>query len=194
MVCMFQGSLGGEAMDLRVPRLRAGVLPSAILVCLMLFLPAAASAVIIPLSATIDCAQANAGAGTCGAGGSGTGSATITLDTVSNLLSWNIQWSGLSAPITVAHFHGPALPSQNAGVQVNFGSISGLVSPSIGSTTISALQESDLLNDLWYINIHSTSFTGGEIRGQVTVIPEPATLMLVAVGLAVVGAARRRDR
>lgn len=151
-----------------------------------------ASATIINLTASIDCAQANAGAGTCGAGGTGTGSATITLDDQTNLLSWNIGWSGLSGTLTVAHFHGPALPSQNAGVQVNFLSIAP-GNPSIGSTTISASQASDLLNQLWYINIHSTAFTGGEIRGQV-LLPEPTATLLVAIGVLGVGIAVRRRR
>ena len=151
-----------------------------------------ASAVTVNLSSTIDCAQANAGAGTCAAGGTGTGSATITLDTDTNLFSWDIQWSGLSGTITVAHFHGPATPSQNAGVQVNFGAISGLTSPSIGSTTIDDTQEADVLAGLWYINIHSTNFPGGEIRGQV--VPEPGTLLLVGSGVAWLAARGRRAR
>ena len=143
-----------------------------------------ANAVIIPLSASMDCAQA----GTCGAGGSGTGSAAITLDDVSNLLSWNVSWSGLSAPDFLAHFHGPALPGQPAGVQVGIG----IPSPQIGSTTISAQQKADLLAGLWYVNIHSTTFQGGEIRGQV--VPEPATAVMLGSGMAALFAAWRRKR
>lgn len=153
---------------------------------------APASATIINLSASLDCAQANAGAGTCGSGGSGTGSATITLDDQTNLLSWNIAWSGLSGTLTVAHFHGPALPDQNAGVQVNFlGLAPG--NPSIGSTTITSPQAADLLNDLWYINIHSSTFGGGEIRGQVQV-PEPTASLLLVAGVLGGGIVVRRRR
>ncbi len=116
--------------------------------------------------ATIDGAQANAGAGT---GSAGTGSATMSYDDVTGTFSWNISWSGLTGNETVMHFHGPAAPGVNAGVQVNFGAISGITSPSIGSTTITAGQAADLLNELWYINIHTDVNTGGEIRGQVLV-------------------------
>ena len=150
-----------------------------------------ASAAIVNLTATIDGAQANAGAGT---GSPGTGSATMTLDDATNLFSWNISWSGLNGTETVMHFHGPALPNQNAGVQVNFGAISGTSSPSIGSTTITDLQETDLLAGLWYINIHTDLFPGGEIRGQVGVVPVPAAALLFLSGLAGLGWIGRRSR
>lgn len=34
-----------------------------------------------------------------------------------------------------------------------------------------------------YFNIHTVAFPGGEIRGQITVIPEPASLTLLTLGL-----------
>jgi hypothetical protein len=135
----------------------------------------------INLTASIDGAQANAGQGT---GSPGIGSATMTLDDVSNEFAWTISWSGLVGTPTVAHFHGPAAPDVNAGVQVPFDPS---VNPSVGSSTITAQQAADLLAELWYINIHTTHVSGGEIRGQVTVVPEPAA---TAIGgaLAALGA------
>jgi hypothetical protein len=44
-----------------------------------------------------------------------------------------------------------------------------------------------------YLNIHTTTFGGGEIRGFVTV-PEPMTASLLALGLAAAGFASRRRR
>lgn len=146
-----------------------------------------ASALLIDLTASLDCSQAAGGAGTCGAGGSGTGTATITFDTVTNLLSWNLTYSGLSGTVTAAHFHGPATTSQSAGVQVGIGT----ANPAIGSATLTDTQETQLLSELWYINVHSTSFPGGEIRGQV-LVPEPATLAALGAGLAMLAALRRR--
>jgi hypothetical protein len=152
---------------------------------------APAAGTIVDLTASMDCAQANAGAGTCGLGGSGTGTASIILDTDSNLLSWNVGWSGLSSPATLMHFHGPALPNQNAGVQVGIGVGS---NPAIGNAVISNQQETDLLDGLWYVNLHTTSFSGGEIRGQVTIVPEPSTLTLLAGGLLLFAGYRRNRR
>ena len=158
--------------------------------CLITLSINSASAAIISLEANIDGAQANAGAGT---GSAGTGFATMTLDDATNLFSWDISWSGLIGNETVMHFHGPALPNQNAGVQVNFGAISGTSSPSIGSTTISGTQATDLLAGLWYINIHTDAFPSGEIRGQVNVVPVPAAVWLFGSGLlGLIGVARRQ--
>ncbi len=127
-------------------------------------------------------------------GSSGTGSGVITYDDATSELSWDISWGGLSGPVSVMHFHGPAAPGSNAGVQVNIGGISGTTSPTIGSTNISAGQAADLLSDLWYINIHTSQFPGGEIRGQVLLVPEPAGIALVAGGILAVGLLVRRRR
>ena len=117
----------------------------------------------------------------------------MMLDDVTNLFSWDISWSGLSAPASAMHFHGPAPAGSNAGVQLNIGAISGLTSPSIGSSTITGDQASDLLAGLWYINIHTSTYAGGEIRGQVQVVPIPAAVWLFASGLfGLIGVARRK--
>jgi hypothetical protein len=159
--------------NLQLLRRVAGALAVALSVLLT---AGSSSAINIPLSALIDGPQANAGAGT---GSLGTGTASLTFDTTTNLLSWNVGWTGLSGPVVAAHFHGPALPNQNAGVQVSIG----VVSPDIGAAVLGAGQAADLLAGLWYVNLHTAAFPGGEIRGQIAVIPEPTTALLVGLGI-----------
>ncbi|WP_340677943.1 CHRD domain-containing protein [Paraglaciecola sp.] len=133
-----------------------------------------ASASLIKFSASLDGIQTNAGVGT---GSLATGWGTMLFDDVTNDFWWEISWSGLQAAATAAHFHGPALPNQNAGVQVaiNVGS-----NPSSGNTVLTAQQASDLMNSLWYVNIHTSIFPGGEIHGQVlqNVAAPSATIVL----------------
>ena len=148
----------------------------------------AAGAAIIHLEANLDGSQEvppNQSAGT--------GFAAVTLDDATNLLSWDVTWSDLSGPAIAMHFHGPADVGVNAPPIVDLEPISGLTSPSIGSTTITASMASDLLDGLWYLNIHTAEFRGGEIRGQVNVIPVPAAVWLFGSGLiGLIGLARRR--
>ena len=153
-------------------------------------LPTVAQAAIINLGAVLDGGQEVPP--TLSAG---TGSATITLDDLTNELSWNIIFSDLSGPAVGAHFHGPAPAGINAGVQVNIGAVSGLFSPMIGSSVINDSQESDLLAGLWYINIHTAEFPGGEIRGQVNVVPLPAATWLFGSGIVMIyGLLRRKPQ
>lgn len=147
---------------------------TALVLSLAALTPQPASAAIINFTAAIDGAQAFST--TCGAGlggpSAGTGVGTMTYDTATNILSWNITFSGTSTAPSLAHFHGPGGPGVGAGVQVTIGD---LTSPSTGSSpaagpeAISALDEADLLAGLWYINYHTTMCGGGEIRGQVLV-------------------------
>jgi hypothetical protein len=45
-----------------------------------------------------------------------------------------------------------------------------------------------------YLNVHTVSFPGGEIRADLAVVPEPGTYALVATGIAGLGLVARRRR
>lgn len=97
---------------------------------------------------------------------SGSGRADMRLDTTSGNLSWTINYSGLTGPLTAAHFHGPAAAGANAGVIVPIAS-GGASSPLSGMATLSPTQVADVLAGRWYVNLHTAANPGGEIRGQV---------------------------
>jgi hypothetical protein len=49
-----------------------------------------------------------------------------------------------------------------------------------GGAYTAAQQEADLLAGNWYLNITSSAFAGGEIRGQLTAVPEPQEYAAIA--------------
>jgi hypothetical protein len=96
----------------------------------------------------------------------GTGTADIDYDPATKKLSWTLSYSGLTGPVTAAHFHGPAEAGKNAGVAVPISNPT--KSPAEGSATLTAQQAADLEAGKYYVNVHTAANPGGEIRGQVT--------------------------
>ena len=127
----------------------------------------------------------------------GTGTGSLSLDDATGDYTTAGTFSALIFTTTLAHIHGPAAIGDGpAGIidplTVDIGVTSGTFS---GAGTFSAAEMADLLGNLYYVNIHTTSFPGGEIRGQILKIPEPASVVLLGCGaLVVVAAAWRRRR
>jgi hypothetical protein len=98
----------------------------------------------------------------------GTGKATAKLDTSSKAFSYDVTYSGLTGPATMAHFHGPAAPGVNAPPIITMKS---LASPIKGTATLTDAQITDLKAGNWYFNVHTAAHPSGEIRGQL--VPAP---------------------
>ena len=98
-----------------------------------------------------------------------TGSLSGTYNKDNNTLTYTVNWTGLTGGNpTAAHFHGAADPGVAAGVQIAFPNFPATPSGTYSNTaTLTDAQETDLLNGLWYYNIHNATYTPGEIRGQV---------------------------
>lgn len=99
---------------------------------------------------------------------SGAGTANLTYDPATRVVTWDITYSGMSSPVTMAHFHGPAKPGQNAPVVIWL-TVQGAApsSPIKGSATLTPEQAKQFTDGEWYINVHTQSHPAGEIRGQV---------------------------
>lgn len=100
---------------------------------------------------------------------SATGYARIFVNESTGQLTFTVVFNGLSSNQTASHIHAPGAIGVNAGVIINFGAVGGTSGTISGSTTITPTQLSQLRQHLGYVNVHSSNFPGGEIRGQLGV-------------------------
>jgi hypothetical protein len=158
-------------------------------------------------------------------GSAGTGSAMVIFDLAAHTLDISLAFTGLTSGTTASHIHccTTVAGAGTAGVatqlptftlfplSVTSGTYTHLFDTSLASTynpafvtanggnvsTAEAALAAGLASDKAYLNIHTTNFPGGEIRGflvPAAPVPEPAGLGLV--GLMVGGAVelwRRRS-
>lgn len=103
-----------------------------------------------------------------------------------------VVWGFFGAPLNDNNPNDVVLSPFASGVG---GIISGKWDLTEGNNTTLTAQLSNILGGTAYINIHTTQFGGGEIRGQITApIPEPETYALMLCGLAALAMVRRRRR
>jgi hypothetical protein len=142
----------------------------------------------------------------------------ISYDDVSKRLTLNFAYgtdhgfTDLSSSLNTggAHIHGPVtdpIPTEGAaGVLYSIFSLINQTSATDGVASgfvqfvdlqagayPIAAQEADLMAGKYYVNLHTANFGGGEIRGQLLLVPEPQTYATIA-GLALLGFAGWRRR
>jgi hypothetical protein len=139
---------------------------------------------------------------------------SMSLNTSTHELFVNYGWgiangyTDLTSPFTFTHVHGPGdlntaapvlydltslVTIQSSTVGGIFGKTLQLVTLSPGGAPYSvSQQEADLLNGLWYVNVHDNTHPDGEIRGQlISTVPEPRTYATLA-GVSLLGFAAYR--
>ena len=140
----------------------------------------------------------------------GTGFGEVTVDLATNVLTVQVNFSGLTGTTTASHVHAPtATPGTGtAGVAtqtptfvgfplgVTAGSYNHTFDMTLDSTWNSSYETANggtasgadtafvqaLADGTAYLNIHTQVFPGGEIRGFLLPVPEPATIALLAIG------------
>ena len=125
-------------------------------------------------------------------GSPATGTLIGEYDSVANTFSFSYEITGslLGTPSAPgAHIHN-APAGSNGGIVFAFATGAWNLSDSFVWTGLSTAQVDELFAGNMYANFHTDQFPGGEIRGQIGVVPAPAAVGLL--GLAGLAAARRR--
>ena len=144
---------------------------------------------------------------------SGFGSILVSDDM--NSIDVSLNWTGLTTPAVAGHIHCCAPIGSNVRVAIGLapaaatsGSLfatfdltsaatytTGFITNN-GGTTASARTAflAGLAGGNAYFNLHNATFPGGEIRGQLAAVPEPASWAMLIGGFGLTGAAMRRKR
>jgi hypothetical protein len=186
-----------------------------VLACFFLFAPASFAGIITYQTNLVGSLESPP------TGSPGTGFGEVIIDTVALTMEVKVTFSGLGTGTTASHIHCCTATSGtgDAGVATTtptftgfpLGVTSGTYDNTFDLTSSStynpafvtaegslANAEAALLAGLaageTYLNIHTTNFPKGEIRGYLVATPEPATALLAACGLLGLGFLRRRAK
>ena len=101
-----------------------------------------------------------------------TGTLTGSYNATTNVWQYTINWSNLTATAGLVQVYGPAAAGVNASLLFPLAiTTPGVNGTATGSVTLTDSQEAILLANNMYYTISSATYTGGEIRGQITASP-----------------------
>jgi hypothetical protein len=104
----------------------------------------------------------------------GRGSCVLTLNTAETQITLSCTYSGLGSNASAAHIHTDGPVGVNGPVLFNLTGASGTSGTlNLAPTAVTPAQVADLRAKRWYVNIHTTNFPGGEIRGQIKIATTP---------------------
>jgi hypothetical protein len=123
------------------------------------------------------------------------GFGTVVLNAAQTQITVDESWSGLTASATASHIHGPGGAGTNAPVIFSFSGVPAATAGAIPEQVfaITATQVGYLFSGYLYMNVHTSTFPGGELRGQLVLVPEPGALALLGLGLGAIGWRWRRQ-
>ena len=100
--------------------------------------------------------------------GTATGNISGSYNRSTNLLSYNITWTGLTGAATSASFYNGFAGANGSLVQNTAITTSGSTGASVGTMTLTDAQETALLTGSLYYIVATSAHASGEIRGQMT--------------------------
>ncbi len=135
-------------------------------------------------AATFHVADLNGGRVVPSTTSGGSGLARVTVNDDETRITVSVYWGALGTGANAAHIHGPAADGLNGPILFT------LPPPSAATTgirgvviVVTSAQLAQLKSGLWYVDVHTTSFPAGAIRGQLDVdAPLVATLNRAQVG------------
>ncbi|MFL2769945.1 MAG: CHRD domain-containing protein [Rhodospirillaceae bacterium] len=96
----------------------------------------------------------------------GVGRVDLVLDRSTLRLNWEVSYSNITSSAIGLHIHGPQTPGGEAGIIIDLAP-GEMMNPIKGSEVLTEGTMIYLVQDRLYINLHTTNYPAGELRGHI---------------------------